>query len=547
MNPADVLIERIATGLSRRSIVKCSQWSEKYRVMGQPYPGPWTFNYHPWTRSMCDEDGDWVGQKSAQMGFTEVALNRVFYTMDIKQSDCLYVLPAKTPDAGDFSSGRFDSALQLSRHLENMFSDVRNIGHKKAGHVNLYIRGSRSRAGLKSIPTGQIIFDEVDEMNQENIPLAEERASGQTKKQNIKISTPRIDNFGINRYYKDSTQDHFFFPCPHCSKHIELTFEACVKVLADNVTDPKLMDSYLTCPECKVILDHETKPEFLGCGEWVPKYPNRALRGFHINQLYSPTVTPGELARSYLRSLNDHTEEQEFYNSKLGLCHAVKGARLTDSEINQCRGDHKLGAAAGHGGLITMGVDVGSKFLHYVITQWFALRGRPYGDINMDRVGRMVAYGTCHDFDELDRLMYSFHVTTCVIDANPERRKATEFANRFYGAAHICFYGNSMTGKDIHVHSDDPAVTVDRTSWLDQSLGRFRRKTISIPADTQLEFISQLKAQVRIYEKDKNGNPVGRYVTGNEDDHYGHANNYCEIALALSAEVGKSKDMESPV
>ncbi len=545
MTPAETLIERIATGLGRRSIVKCSQWSEKYRMMGQPYPGKWTFSYHPWLKDMCDEDGDWVGQKSAQMGFTEVALNRVFYTIDIKQYDCLYVLPAKTPDAGDFSSGRFDSALQLSKHLENMFSDVRNIGHKKAGHVNLYIRGSRSRAGLKSIPTSLIVFDEVDEMSQENIPLAEERSSGQTEKQNTKISTPRIDNFGINRYFKDTTQDHFFFPCPSCSKRIEFTFDECVKVLADDVTDPKLMDSYLICPECKVTLSHEDKASYLVKGEWVSKFPNRTIRGFHINQLYSPTVTPGELARSYLRSLNDNTEEQEFYNSKLGLTHSVKGARLTDTEINACRGNYKLGVAVQ--GLITMGVDVGSKFLHYVVTQWHFPNSRKYGDINMDAHGRIIAYGTVYTFDELDRLMYTHRVVTCVVDANPERREATKFANRFYQAAYICFYGNSVTGKDIHEHTDEPAVTVDRTSWLDQSLGRFRRKTVAIPADTSLEFVKQLKAQVRIYEKDKNGNAVGRYITGSEDDHYGHANNYSEIALALSAQVGQSKDMESPI
>ncbi len=76
-------------------------------------------------------------------------------------------------------------------------------------------------------------------------------------------------------------------------------------------------------------------------------------------------------------------------------------------------------------------------------------------------------------------------------------------------------------------------ITVDRTSWLDLSLGRFKNKKIYLPIDVDMEYKAQLKAQVRIYEKDSEGNPVGRYVCGNEDDHYGHARNYNEIAFEM--------------
>src|SRR5262249_14884021 len=157
-----------------------------------------------------------VGQKAAQMGFTETVLNIVFYHIDVKAVDCLYVLPAKTPDASDFSAARFDPALESSPHLANLFSDVKNVGHKRAGTATLYVRGSRSRAGLKSIPTGLIILDEVDEFDQENIPLAMERAAGQVEKMVWMISTPTIDNFGINKYYLQSSQNHFHFKCPCC-------------------------------------------------------------------------------------------------------------------------------------------------------------------------------------------------------------------------------------------------------------------------------------------------------------------------------------------
>jgi len=40
-----------------------------------------------------------VGMKAAQVGFTEAVLNKSFFTVDVKGTDCLYILPAKIPDA----------------------------------------------------------------------------------------------------------------------------------------------------------------------------------------------------------------------------------------------------------------------------------------------------------------------------------------------------------------------------------------------------------------------------------------------------------------
>ena len=129
---------------------------------------------------MCDANEQLViGQKAAQMGYSEVGLNRTFKAIDIDGQSVLYVLPNTKPDASVFSSSRFDVALELSPHVRDLFSSVQNVDHKRAGSASLYIRGSRSRAQLKSLPVGGLVFDEVDEMVQKNIILALERTSGQ--------------------------------------------------------------------------------------------------------------------------------------------------------------------------------------------------------------------------------------------------------------------------------------------------------------------------------------------------------------------------------
>ena len=541
-----LMAERIAEGLKRKSLTTCSRWAESCRVMGRPYPGPWSFRHHPWLREMHDSDAELnVGQKAAQMGFTETILNIVFFAIDVKGIDCLYVLPAKTPDASDFSAARFDPALEMSPHLANMFSDVKNVGHKRAGTTNLYIRGSRSRASLKSVPTGLIVIDEVDEMTQANIPLAMERASGQVEKMTWMVSTATIHNFGINKFFLGSSQNHFQFKCPLCGRFTELTFPESLVVLGEDHNDPAVKGSHLVCKECKGQLRHETKPDWLATGRWESSFTDRDSAGWYVNQMYSCTVSPVEMAKSYLLAQSDPAAEQEFHNSKMGVPHEVKGARVTDQDLENCKRGYKREDARG-GGFVTLGVDVG-KFLHYEVDEWF-LPAANYGgpDINVSAHCKVLTHGKIKDFEELDGLMRLFGVAFCVIDANPERRKATEFANRFYGRVKLCFYGRGVQGKTIHVSEAEPTLTVDRTSWLDLSLSRFRqRDAITLPLDVDLEYRNHMKALVRVYETDPDGNPVGRYVKGNDEDHYAHARNYAEIALPMGMALGQSESLGS--
>lgn len=534
---------RIVAGLKRKNISSCSQWAESYRVMGPPFPGPWTFDYHPWTREMHDDDSEIiVGQKGAQLGFTETALNKTFYAIDILGISVLYVLPAATPDASDFSTARFDPALEMSKHLHELFSDVKNIGHKRAGNANLYIRGSRSRSQLKSIPVGLTILDEVDEMVQDNIPLAMERMAGQIHKQTMMVSTPTIDNYGINYYYRQSTQDHYYFICPHCSRWTEFEYPKCIVITADSITDPRIAETYIKCKECDHEITQQEKREILKKGKWIPTYSDRAIRGFNVSQLYSTTIRAADIALSVLKAQTNPADEQELYNSKLGLTHAVEGARVTDSDIEACQKGHRKGPSIANR-LVTMGIDVG-KWLHYEIDEWVFDLSRNTYDVNLLADGKLIQEGKVVDFEELDTLMKTYHVLFAVIDANPERRKSLEFAQRFHGRVRCAFYGNGISGKAIHLHDEmEHTLTVDRTSWMDLSLGRIRRHKLDLPIDLSIEWKVHIKAPVRIYEKDASGNPVGKYVTGNEEDHFAHARTYSEIALRLAASLAKSENI----
>ena len=552
----DVMIERLVSGLKRTAVKKPSKWAELYRELPT---GRWSFKHYPWLKEMHDSTAEYnVGQKAAQMGFTEMLLNLSFYGIDIRGFDCLYLVPTKTPFATDFSAGRFGPALALSTHLQNLFTDTDNVGHKRAGAANLYVRGSQSRSGLKGLPINYLMMDELAEFVEENIPLAFARTDGQLEKLIWMISTPTHEGHGIGVYWDKSDKRHFFFKCPSCSRRIELKFPESVVMCGIDEHDPDVNKSHLICYECKAVLPHDEKHLWLADNLWVPELPGRDIAGFTVSQLYSYTVTPQQLVKFYYESLHNVAFEVEFFNSKLGMPHIVKGHRVNDDDLDYCimhgrtfngeklRKSLEAGNFRGH--LMTMGVDVGPRKIHYEIAKWDVDSSKYHGDIHSCSTPVVATHGTVEHFEELDKLMDDYGIISCVIDGNPERRKAAEFAKRYFGRVRLCFFGRNISGKtyvDSKIeYNGDPVIMVDRTTWLDQALGRFINHTISIPMDTDLEYRTQIKEPVKTYKLDGDGNPVATYITSNgRDDHYAFSRCYNEMALMFAAAIGANQDM----
>lgn len=546
---ATLLNERIVSGLRRRSIINPGKWATTYRVMGKPFPGPWGFKRHPWLEAMHNSEATVnVGQKAAQMGFTETVLNICFFYIDMHGVDCLYVLPSKSPDASDFSAARFDPALDLSPHLRRMFSNVKNVGHKRAGNTNFYLRGAKSRSGLKSVPVGVLILDEKDEMNQDNIPLARERQSGYDINKTWEISTPTIDGQGINETFNISTQNEFFFKCKSCNRWINLTWPESIEIIGEDYDDPRVMESYIKCSLCNAKLPHKGKYEWFEKSNWIQQFKDKVLEGWGISQLYSstPNTHPGNIVAQYFKARTNPADEQEFFNSKLGLPHIVEGAKITEKDINNCIGEY-LTVMSCDNGLTTIGIDVGT-YLHFEVDRWHL----PINcvDINTEAQCQVLAVGKLNHFEELDEIMYKYKIKFGVIDMLPERRKAYEFASRFWGRVRLCYYARGIQGKQIHLTTEDETnnelgVTVDRTSWIDLGLSRFRSLKISLPRDIPREYRNHIQSLVRIYEKDKDGNPIARYVKNDkEHDHFAHCRTYNEIALPLAASLGTPHDIK---
>ena len=537
------MLDTITTGLTAARATRADSWAESYRVMGEPYPGPFTFDYHPWTREMlCDDTEECVGQKAAQMGFTDsVAMTRAFYTLDKLKRDVLYVLPAKTPDATDFSAARFDPALERSPYLANLFTNVNNVGLKRAGANSLYVRGSRSRSALKSLPVGLIVNDEEDEFDQAAIILVRERITGQREgaRQIWHISTPSIPGRGINLTFNQSTQAHYFFPCPHCTfegkpRIIEFLFPDSLQIMGTDPITSEPLAEYI-CHHCKNVIVQEEKILALREGQWVHRVASH-IHGYQISQMYSPVITASNFQRAVTRSETSPAEEQEFHNNKLGEDHIVEGAAITEAHIDACIEDYKMNDPKKMKGLITMGVDVGSK-LHVEVDQWNIFSKNSI-DLNDNARPNVVLATTVDTFDEIANLLYLYQPAMCVIDREPETRQAMSLARRYPGRVKLCKY--TTHPQDLSIF--DERVNANRTAWLDKALGRVITGMIALPKDIPEEWRTQISNLVRIPGKDPLGNPVYRYENRGPD-HSAHARNYAEIALGC-IDIGENRQMQ---
>jgi len=532
----------IAEGLKDGTLTSCSRWSNRRRIMTGDFAGNYSWKYHPWVKEMHDSPAAVnVAMKGAQLGVTEVAINRCFYTLDVLRRDVLYVLPNQKV-ASDFSKGRFNTALRLSPYLNSIFTDTNAIEIKQAGTNTLYIRGSRGEGNLVSIPVSCLILDEVDRMSHKEVELALIRLTGQLNRLVWALSTPTIPDKGVHKLYKNTSQDHFFFKCPRCNRFDELSWPDSMVLCGDNINDPRIKESHLVCKLCKGRLDHAAKPEWLSSAVWQPTndHCSNDERGFYINQLYSFTVDPADIAEHYFRGFGDESARQELFNSRLGLPYVGEGAQITDAVIDKVIDNSRSvndNRPADGSRVITMGVDQG-KWNYVEVIEWEVDTLGP--DINTSAKAKVLWAGRFHEehWHLLDQYMHEWQVHFCVIDADPNVNDARAFARRFPGSVALCRYRSGKVGREVSILDEGRGAvmaTVDRTAWLDIALGRFHTGRVSIPHDVPTDYRDHIKALIRRYEKDeRDGNNIAVYVS-NADDHFAHAHCYAEMALPFAA------------
>ena len=415
------------------------QWvAETVALDGKPFD----FTDHEYLRGpYADPHPYQIFQKATQLGCTTLAILRAVYGARYRGfKGVLYLFPGLY-DALDFSKSRVTPLIQDNPDtIGTWIRETDSAGLKQLWNGFLFLRGMRSRAGLKSVPIDFLVCDELDESPQASLKLAFERMAHSIHKEILMLSNPTLPDFGINKEFQQTDQRFWLLKCPSCGEYTDLveSFPDCLVERGGRVIR--------ACVKCGAELDPSR-------GEWVAKHPNvRDRRGFQFSQLHSHYVNPGEILREFRSTDN----LQEFHNLKLGLPYIEAENRLSVEEVLALCGDYPN--ATEDPGPCSLGCDQG-KDLHVVIG-----RRDPLGD----KAGKIVHIGVYSSWEDLDGLMKRFHVARAVVDGLPEQRAARAFAEQHRGRVHLCFYQQHRKGEPLW-SDKDWTLSVDRTESLDTS------------------------------------------------------------------------------
>jgi phage terminase large subunit GpA-like protein len=362
-----------------------------------------------------------VIQKSARVGYTEGVIgNGVGYFVDQDPSPILIIQPTES-DAEDWSRRQLEPLLRDTPCLAEIFPESRGRNAKNTilskyfPGGSITVRGGHSPRGLRRINARVVFFDEVSALvasagqSGDPVKLGETRADTFPDRKIVKGSTPLVK--GLCRITKDferSDQRHFHVPCPHCDhaqtlkwgdpdstygikwdrdgvcKHCqaEITEDgpctSCGSRERETVHRPET--TYYLCEQCASPIDERQKPEMVRRGRWVAKYPERKVRGYHLNALYSLISDRARwpaLVQEFLDAAGDPVLLQVFVNEVLGEAWEEKGEQAkTDGladRVEDYRGPQDEPVDVPHGvGLLTAGVDVQNNWVELLVVGWGA-------------------------------------------------------------------------------------------------------------------------------------------------------------------------------
>ena len=464
---------------------------------------PFAFDRHEYLiEPYRDNHPHQVELKATQLGLTTKAMLRCLYNARYKDyRGILYLFPSKS-DVLDFSKSRITPLIKENPDtIGKWIKDTDSAGLKQVWNCFLYLRGMKSRVGLKSVPADLLVLDELDEASQNAIDMAMERLAHSEFKEILKLSNPTLPDYGIDAAFQETDQRYWLLKCEKCGDYtcLEDTFPDCLKTVNGRVIR--------ACQRCHAELNPSV-------GRWVAKKPSITdKRGYHYSQLFSHYVDPGDILHQF-RTTNNLTD---FYNLKIGIAYVEAENRLSVQEVLACCSD--CGIESQDLGPCFMGVDQG-KDLHVVI-----------GKKHPQKAGQIVHIGIYKDWEELDRLMKNFNVSRCVCDALPETRNARAFAERFRGKVYLNYYNIHQKGSYAW-NEKELIVSCNRTESLDASHKEIMDQSIILPKECEItrEFAKHLHNEAKkLEENEETGSKRYIYVKLGPN-HFRHAFNYEAMA-----------------
>ncbi|MGH7745274.1 MAG: phage terminase large subunit family protein [Candidatus Dormibacteria bacterium] len=471
-----------------------------------------------------------VVEKAAQMGASVLGMIRAFFVCDRMGKNVIYFFPTDE-DVREFSKSRVAPIIRDSPHLRAIVDEVDSVGLRQIGRGFLYFRGMRSTIRMRSVPADMLVYDELDEVTDEQRALADQRLNHSKLRWRFMLSTPTYDGYGIDHEFRKSDQRYWNLICKKCDtlNIMEKQFPDCVRRVGES--------SYiLVCRKCGGELDGQY-------GRWIPEKRIERVRGYHFCGLYSKFVDLADLMDEF----NSGRRREEFFRSKLGLPWVSADQRITRDMVEACIGAHPVGPNPKYAHSF-MGVDQKGDELHIVIRNRDNITRRPF----------VLFIGKVGTFADLDFYMRAYDIDQCVIDGLPNQHSARDFAHRFPGRVFLCYYNAKQKGAYRWLSPEassadgprDWQVTVDRTEAIDAMYEQITQREITLPQlpgeAARSEFLEQMVNLARVNEEDPETGVKRAMWKKLGAEHYAHAMSYSAIAASRYSGPAQSVNIRSP-
>lgn len=381
-------------------------------------PGPWKTSFIPYAKEPMDAFNDPEIERiilvfGSQASKTEILINMAGYAVDQDPGPMLIVYP-EDGTAAFASESRIQPMVMSVPALKNKFNERGSEKLElKFDDVFIALNGANSPSKLASKPIRYLIRDEIDKYKQwtgkeaNPLNLSEERTK--TFPHNRKIvdaSTPTLKSGNIWQAYEGADiKKRYHVPCPHCGKMQQFVFKQ-IKWPKEINNDAKLARdlAWYECEHCQGIIEDRHKQQMLRLGKWSAENQSTGrIRSvaYHVNSIYSPFVTFGEMAYKFLLAKDYPEQLMNFVNSWLAEPWENKANRMKSDIVLAKQLPYERARVHEDAQLITLGVDV--QLNHF----WWTVRAWGAGITSW-----LVDYGRCETWGELEHILDRQYVST---------------------------------------------------------------------------------------------------------------------------------------
>ena len=368
-------------------------WADRYRILttkATAEAGRWRTDRTPYLREIMRWLSPsspvqliWV-QKGHQLGFTELLINFIGYTIHHSPAPTLFVQPTK-PLMRRTVKQRIDPMIEAVPEVRALLPDrlAKTGGNSMTekdfpGGVCIFA-GANSAAEVCSSPIQNGIGDEIDrfpldcEGEGSTVALIRKRTSTFRNRKEIYGSTPTVHGLSqIEAGIAGTEQSKYFVPCPECGHYQVIEWER-IRWTSES------SDVWLECEAHNCRIEETQKPTMLAHGEWRATMPdnfNPRVRGVIIDSLSAPLgwYSWKEARDDYVKSEGpteaNRQDRKAFVNTVLARTTRPDGESPNWERLFARRANYAIGTVPEGGLILTAAVDVQQDRLECEVVAW---------------------------------------------------------------------------------------------------------------------------------------------------------------------------------